>query len=542
MHRRPDSRRPRRCAGTPFTVAASLALTVGLLGTASAAHAAVVPTATPTPTASATAKGPAFSATARGELVLKPGEKPAVGTEVKWTITATNTGDVPLDDVARTIAGPGRHLEPGQTLELASSTTLNQKQLAEGFAVLDEFTGARTPDGVSVYARVRGRLALPSPTPTPTPTIPAPTPAPITPAPTPTTPAPTPTTPAPTPTTPVPTPTPEHPSLKATARGELVLKPGEKPTIGTEVKWTVTVTDTGDVALYDVSVGETGDEVDLAPGQTRELALSTTLGQKDLDDRAAVLTTFAGGDTEYGEFISVDVTGRLALPTPTPPVPTPTPTPVPPAPIPTPIPTPPAPTPAPQGALEVSARGELVLEPGEKPAVGTEVEWTITVTNTRADTIYDIASRTSEDFFDLQPGETNELTSTTELTQADLTNGYTVLDDIVAGFTLSEDEVSAPVTARLTLSTPTPTPTPTPPAPTPAPEPSPATPAIIAPPASATTGSTTKSSNAAEASKNRLAETGSDAAGALSAAGILTALGALGVLIGRRRRRHRRAD
>ncbi|MCJ1687044.1 hypothetical protein [Rathayibacter sp. VKM Ac-2927] len=527
MQRRPDSLRPRRCAGTPLTVAASLALTVGLLGTASAAHAAVVPTASPTPTASVTAKGAAFSATARGELVLKPGEKPAVGTQVKWTITVTNTGDVPLDDVARTIVGPGRHLEPGEALELTSSTTLNQKQLAEGSAVFDEFTGARTPDGVSVYARVRGRLALPSPTPAPI------------------TPVPTPTTPAPTPTTPAPTPTPEqHPSLKATARGELVLKPGEKPKVGTEVKWTITVTDTGDVALYDVSVGETGDEVDLAPGQTRELTLSTTLGQKDLDARAAVLTTFAGGDTEYGEFISVDVTGRLALPTPTPPTPTPptpTPTPTPPAPIPTPIPTPPAPTPAPQGALEVSARGELVLEPGEKPAVGTEVEWTITVTNTRADTIYDITSRTAEDFFDLQPGETNELTSTTELTQADLTNGYTVLDDIVAGFTLTEDEVSAPVTARLTLSTPTPTPTPTPPAPTPAQEPSPATPAIVAPPASATTGSITKSSNAAEASKNRLAETGSDAAGALSSAGILTALGALGVLVGRLRRRNRSA-
>jgi LPXTG-motif cell wall-anchored protein len=51
-----------------------------------------------------------------------------------------------------------------------------------------------------------------------------------------------------------------------------------------------------------------------------------------------------------------------------------------------------------------------------------------------------------------------------------------------------------------------------------------------------TTGSTTKSPAATEASKRRLAETGSDAAGVLSAAGILTALGAIGVVIGRRRR------
>jgi LPXTG-motif cell wall-anchored protein len=553
VHRRPDSLRPRRCAGTPFTVAASLALTVGLLGSASAAHAAVVPTATPTPTASATAKGAAFSATAVGELVLPPGGKPTVGTQVKWTVTVTNTGDIPLDDVARTIAGPGRHLEPGQALELTSSTTLTQKQLTEGSAVLDEFTGARTPDGVSVYTRVRGRLALPTPAPTPT-----------TPAPTPTSPMPAPTTPTPTPTSaPIPA---RGASLSATARGELVLKPGEKPQVGTQVTWTVTVTNTGDVPLDDVATVFAEPGFRLEPGQAREVTTSTTLDQKQLADGYADLDVFVDARTPRGALAYAHLNGELALPgrtptpTPTPPTPPPTPTPTPPAPTPpaptpTPTPTPPAPTPTPpgptpaptptptpasQGALEVSASGALVLAPGANPTVGTEVEWTITVTNTRADTVYDITSRTADNFFDLQPGETDELTSTTELTQTDLTNGYTVLDDIVDGLDLSGEEIEAistPVTARLAL----PTPTPTPPAPTPAPEPSPTTPAPVVPAASGTTGSTTKSSNAAEASKNRLAETGSDAAGALSTAGILTALGALGVLIGRRRRRNRSA-
>ncbi|QHC61564.1 LPXTG cell wall anchor domain-containing protein [Rathayibacter festucae] len=435
MHRRPDSLRPRRCAGTPFTVAASLALTVGLLGSASAAHAAVVPTATPTPAASATIKGAAFSATAVGELVLPPGEKPKVGTEVKWTITVTNTGDVPLDDVARTIAGPGLHLEPGQTLDLTSSTTLTQKQLADGTAVRDEFAGARTPDGVSVYARVRGRLALPSPTPAPAPTTPAPAPAPITPA------------PAPAPTTPAPAPTPAGQGpLKATARGELVLAPGEKPTVGTKVKWTIAVTNTGAAAVVNVSSKDSTVFLDLEPGQTGELITSTALTQNDLTNGYTVLDDLVAGTSRTGEAVEAAVDARLALPSPTP-APAPT--------TPAPTPTPPAPTPAP-----------------------------------------------------------------------------------------------LPPTPTPTPTTPAPTPAPAPPAPTPmptpapvspAPEPSPGTPAPVVPAASGTTGSTTKSSNAAEASKNRLAETGSDATGALSAAGILTALGALGVLVGRRRRRNRSA-
>ncbi|WP_216848436.1 MULTISPECIES: hypothetical protein [unclassified Rathayibacter] len=234
MRRRPDSLRPRHGAGTPVTAAAAaaLALTVGLLGTTSAAHAAATPPASTTPSAtpstSVTVRAAAFSGAARGELVLAPGEEPRVGTQVKWTVTVANTGDVPLDDVARTLVGPGVHLDPGQTLEPVSSKTLTQKQLTEGFAVLDEVAGARTPDGVSVYARVRGRLDIPRPTPTPTPTptktpTKSPTPTPTgsptsrptptgSPTPTPTSPAPTPTTPATTPTTPAPSPTPPSPT------------------------------------------------------------------------------------------------------------------------------------------------------------------------------------------------------------------------------------------------------------------------------------------------------------------------------------------
>ena len=381
MHRPHESPRPRRGARIPFTVAASLALTAGLLCSTSAAHAAVAPTVPPTSPASATATGAQLTATARGELVLAPGETPKVGTEVKWIITVTNTGSVPLDHVAEWgEALPSDPLEPGQTREVTDSTSLLQEELREGYAVLSVFVPATTPGGRITTAPLYSRLYLPAPAPV------------------------------------------EAPSLTATARGELDLTPGETPTVGTRVKWTVTVTNTGDVELYDVGVeGAEEDEVDLQPEQTSEQTLSTTIGQSELDDRAAVLTTFAGGFTEAVEYIGVDVTGRLDLPFP---APTPTPT----------EPTPPGPTP--------TAPPVMPGTPG---------------------TVVPAASATA--------GATGSTGST------------------AAGSSVS----------------------------------------------------TTTSSSAAETSERRLADTGSDASGLLPAAGILAALGALGVLLGRRRR-NRTAD
>ncbi|ROQ04585.1 LPXTG-motif cell wall-anchored protein/uncharacterized repeat protein (TIGR01451 family) [Rathayibacter sp. PhB93] len=547
MHRRPDSLRPRRCAGTPFTIAASLALTVGLLGSATAAHAAVVPTATPTPTASATVKGAAFTATAVGELVLAPGEKPQVGTEVKWTITFTNTGDVPLTSIAPVLVQGGVALAPGQTREVAATDTLDQNDLTNGYIDLDTIVSATKPDGAKVDTPLIARVALPSPIPAPTPPTPAPTP----------------TTPAPTPTTPAPAPTPARgASLSATARGELVLKPGEKPTVGTQVKWTVTVTNTGDVPLTKVAYALVPGGVDLQPGQTRELTTSTELNQKELADGSALLDQIVGATKPDGTRITTPLIARVALPSPTP-VPSPT-TPAPTPPTPAPAPTPPTPAPAPTPArgasLSATARGELVLKPGEKPAVGTQVKWTVTVTDTGDVALYDVSVGETSDEVDLVPGQTKELTLSTTLTQKQLDDRAAVLTTFAGGDTEFGEFISVDVTGRLTLPTPTPpaptpTPTPTPPAPTPTPTPvppaptptpapvtpAPATPAPVVPAASGATGSTTKSSTAAEASKNRLAQTGSDAAGALSAAGILTALGAIGVLVGRRRRRDRSA-
>ncbi|ROS21609.1 putative repeat protein (TIGR01451 family) [Rathayibacter sp. PhB127] len=283
MHRRPDSLRPRRCAGTPFTIAASLALTVGLLGSATAAHAAVAPTATPTPTASASVNALGLEATATGELVLKPGEKPTVGTEVKWTITVTNTGTVPLDDTASRFAGPGLRLEPGQARELTSSTTLDQERLATGFANLDDFATATRPDGARIATRISGRLDLPSPTPTTSAPVPA-----------------------------------GQGALTATARGELVLKPGEKPTVGTEVKWTITLTNTGDVPLDDVAFPIAGYRLVLEPGQARELTSSTTLDQKLLAAGYEDLDVFTGATTRDGARVSARIRGLLVLPSPTP--------------------------------------------------------------------------------------------------------------------------------------------------------------------------------------------------------------------------------
>ncbi|MCJ1701733.1 LPXTG cell wall anchor domain-containing protein [Rathayibacter festucae] len=446
MHRRPDSLRPRRCAGTPFTIAASLALTVGLLGSATAAHAAVVPTATPAPTASATAASASLSATARGELLLKPGEKPQVGTQVKWTITVTNTGTVGFKYVVTNGGDEEVELKPGDKHDFIRIGTLTQADLNNGYTRSPASASyGWTSDGVQVVASFSGRLDLSAPVPTPSPTTPAPTP---------TTPAPTPTTPAPTPTTPAPVPAGQG-ALAATARGELLLKPGEKPKVGTQVKWTVTVVNTGDAAVVDIGNTVFGDLLDLEPGQTGELTASTQLTQTDLSNGYTVLDEPLVGTTIKGVGVTAPLSARLTFATP---VPTPTPT----TPAPTPAPTTPAPTPAP-------------TTPAPTPTTPAPAPTT----------------------------------------------------------------TPAPVPATPA----TPTSTPVAPAPAPAPG-TPVTPATVMPAASGTTGitgSTTKSPAATEASKRRLAETGSDAAGALSAAGILTALGAIGMLVGRRRRRTRPA-
>ncbi|MDY0914020.1 DUF7507 domain-containing protein [Rathayibacter festucae] len=548
MHRRPDSLRPRRCVGAPSTVAASLALTVGLLGSATAAHAAVAPPASPTPTASATVNAAALTATARGELVLKPGEKPAVGTPLRWTITVTNTGDIPLDDVATDLSKGVITLKPGEKHDFIEQDLLTRSILSDGYALMTTHATALTPAGTEITTLVTARFDLPAPTPAPTPTTPTPTP----------------TTPAPTPTTPPPAPTPARgASLSATARGELVLKPGEKPKAGTDVKWTITVTNTGDVPLTNVASNLTRG-LTLAPGQSSELTELYGLFERDLVRGYVALTVVLSGTAPDGTKVtSAAFDARLDLPAPAP-APTPTPTPTPPAPSPTPPAPSPAPTPAEDPSLRATADGEVVLKRGETPKVGTPVRWTITVTNTGDVRVQDITADDTGDLIDLDPGQTGELKLTTTLSQEDLTNGYTVLDALITGKTPAGTEAITLLESKVTFAAPmppTPTPTPTPPTPTPpAPTPTPTTPAPtpvvptpapspstsaavlpVTPGSSGSSGSTAKVSSVADTAQRRLASTGYDAASALPAAGILTALGALGVLIGRRRR-HRTAD
>ncbi|ROS21610.1 LPXTG-motif cell wall-anchored protein/uncharacterized repeat protein (TIGR01451 family) [Rathayibacter sp. PhB127] len=461
MHRRPDSLRPRRCAGTPFTVAASLALTVGLLGSATAAHAAVAPTATPTPTASATAASASLSATTRGELLLKPGEKPASGTPLRWTITVTNTGDVPLHNVATTFSAGLITLQPGEKHDFIEQDLLTQNIISNGYALLTTQATALTPTDTEITTPITARHDLPTPAPAPTPTptaIPTATP---TPTPTPTTPVPAPTTPAPTPTTPAPTPTPVRgAAFSATAVGELVLPPGEKPKVGTEVKWTITFTNTGDVPLTGIAPVLVQGGVTLAPGQTREVAARDTLNQNDLTNGYIDLNNFVSGTTPDGAKIRTDITARLALPgatpAPTPTTPAPTPT------TPAPTPTTPAPVPAGEGALTATVRGELVLKPGEKPTLGTEVKWTIIFTNTGDVPLDDVASTFAGPGLHLEPGQGREFASSTTLDERELADGYAYFDELVGGRTPDGQPVSTRVSGRLALSSPTPAPTPTP--------------------------------------------------------------------------------
>ncbi|ROQ60439.1 LPXTG-motif cell wall-anchored protein/uncharacterized repeat protein (TIGR01451 family) [Rathayibacter sp. PhB152] len=459
MHRRPDSLRPRRCVGTPFTVAASLALTVGLLGSTSAAHAAVAPPATPTPTASATAASASLSATARGELVLKPGEKPASGTPLRWTITVTNTGDVPLHNVATTFSAGLITLQPGEKHDFIEQDLLTQNIISNGYALLTTQATALTPTDTEITTPITARHDLPTPAPAPAPTaIPTATP---TPTPTPTTPVPAPTTPAPTPTTPAPTPTPARgASLSATARGELLLKPGEKPQVGTQVKWTVTVTNTGTVGLKYVVTDGGDEEVELKPGDKHDFIRSDTLTQANLNNGYILLSGSSSGWTSDGVRVTTPLSDRLELstpvPTPFPTTPAPTPT------TPAPTPTTPAPVPAGEGALTATVRGELVLKPGEKPALGTEVKWTIIFTNTGDVPLDDVASTFAGPGLHLEPGQGREFASSTTLDERELADGYAYFDELVGGRTPDGQPVSTRVSGRLALSSPTPAPTPTP--------------------------------------------------------------------------------
>ncbi|AZZ53121.1 DUF7507 domain-containing protein [Rathayibacter festucae] len=385
----------------------------------------------PTPAASA-ATSVGVTATVKGVLDLEPGEKPRVGTPVKWTITLHNTTTHPIDVLKALL-----HLEPGESGDVEDNlapTTLTQADLDAGRVTYAGRYDVASGYGIQII-RAQGALDLPksAPTPTPTPTTtPAPAPGPTT--------TPAPTAPAPTPSTTA------AARVTASVRGVLDLEPGEKPRVGTPVKWTITLHNPTahpvDVlkALLHLEPGESGDvEDNLAP---------TTLTQADLDaGRVTYASRYDIVASDGSQIIRAQ--GALDLPK-TAPTPSTTP-------APTTTPTTPAPTPTTTASDRVttSVRGVPDLKPGEKPTVGTTVKWIVTFLHHTPDTVK-IGGTTLE----LTPGRSGYVEDTTKpstITQADLDAGV-VRYESEFGVDTPEGRYTIPARGELTLPTPAPAP------------------------------------------------------------------------------------
>ncbi|MCJ1687045.1 hypothetical protein [Rathayibacter sp. VKM Ac-2927] len=252
----------------------------------------------PTPAASASMSD-GVTATVKGVLDLKPGEKPTVGTTVKWTITLHNITSHPVD-----VLKAFSHLEPGESGDVEDNlapTTLTQTDLDAGRVTYASRYDVVSSNGRQII-RARGALELAStttPTATTTPTNPATPTAPTTPT-------------APASQAPDAT---AHAAQSSSIRGELLLEPDEKVTADTRVKWTVTITNTGEVPLHDVDNGHTGERVDLAVGQSKDLTATLPLGQSALANGTATLTARTSGISDTGVLVHSRATGTLTLPT-----------------------------------------------------------------------------------------------------------------------------------------------------------------------------------------------------------------------------------
>ncbi|NQX16748.1 LPXTG cell wall anchor domain-containing protein [Rathayibacter sp. VKM Ac-2857] len=479
------------------------------------------------PAAAATTDG--VTATVTGSLDLKPGEKPKVGTPVKWTITLHNNTPDAIDVLTAFL-----HLEPGESREAEdnlSPTTITQADLNAGHITYRSHYDIASPSGKQTI-RAEGDLRLPTNTPTPPPSQPA--------------------TSTTTPTTPA-TPAVTAARVTATVQGVLDLKPGEKPKVGTPVKWTITLHNNTPDAI-DVLTAF----LHLEPGESREAEDNippTTITQADLNAGHITYRSHYDIASPSGKQ-TIRAEGDLRLPTNTP--------------------TPPATT---GDRVTATVRGSFSSQPGEPIEVGTKVNWIVTFHHDTPDHI-----KVRGTTLDLAPGRSGYVEDTTKqttLTQADLDAGVVTY---TSEFSIDGDEGSYTIAATgemrlrnedgpvvavtpdgLPIGTTAGTETTTGAIATAAPGSatvgesitdgtgspenaaahSRAGVASVAAPTAANqaSGSTSaKSSATKSASAAHLAQTGVDTAAALPAAGILGLLGMVGLLLGARRRRNRTAD
>ncbi|MDY0914290.1 DUF7507 domain-containing protein [Rathayibacter festucae] len=264
-----------------MSAAASAVLLAGLLGSAAtAAHASeAAPAASATPAVSATPalsatpaaqaalaeENPKISGTITGEFETGTGKPVGLGSTVHWTARLTNSGDVPLRGVHLGDLLGGADLPVGGTVTLTTQTTVGEDDLQTGAVIVLIEASGTTPQGVTVSKSLNGGLTLPG----------------------------------------------EHPHLS----GELTGVFEQVPVVpGTVVTWTVPVTNTGDVPLRFVHLGDLLGGADLAVGRTTVMSVQSTVTQEDLNRGSAGLATEVSGLSPKDFRVVHRLSGTLPIP------------------------------------------------------------------------------------------------------------------------------------------------------------------------------------------------------------------------------------
>ncbi|MCJ1689396.1 LPXTG cell wall anchor domain-containing protein [Rathayibacter sp. VKM Ac-2927] len=271
MPTRPDrharSDRPRR--PRIIGAAASAVLLAALLGSeATAAHAseaAPAASATREATAALAEENPKISGTITGEFETGTGRPVGLGSTVRWTARLTNSGDVPLRGVHLGDLLGGADLPVGGTVTLTTQTTVGEDDLQTGAVIVLIEASGTTRQGVTVSKSLNGGLTLPG----------------------------------------------EHPHLS----GELTGVFEQVPVVpGTVVTWTVPVTNTGDVPLRFVHLGDLLGGADLAVGETAVMSVQSTVTQEDLNRGSAGLATEVSGLSPKDFRVVHRLSGTLPIP------------------------------------------------------------------------------------------------------------------------------------------------------------------------------------------------------------------------------------
>ncbi|MCJ1682765.1 LPXTG cell wall anchor domain-containing protein [Rathayibacter sp. VKM Ac-2928] len=521
MHTRPpQSHGQRRPSSRPLDVAASLVLTVGLLGaaapvaqaettpsTAAAATPAAGSTASPTGTPS---PAPLVNGGLTTSITATFGSAPDkilnIYSRVHYVLTATNITDAPLNVELTDSPGFGNTvlLAPGQSKVFYESVFLGGDSLRKGVwsdpielktwttSYNETTTVTVVPDIPLPSAQVEKRVPWfwePSALkPEPSPSAPS-TSEPIP--------------------EPVPAPTVATQEMTVTVTGRFLTKPGELVKEGTRVEFSQDVKNTGAVDITNVLGHDK-----LAVGESFHLttteAVVTAQNIKD---------GFVTPDSESSNEILPGGT-RVIVTAPKLPIPDKA----------------PVSTEAPD--LDVKVSGTFQVKEGEPVVAGTKVKWVAALTNTGDTALRDVKVADSEKIAELPVGKTGEVTFESTVSERDAVDHSVSVAAAATATTRDGYDYSKQTLGTLAIPATTPDPA------GPDAQPS-ATPSSAAAARSVTEVATSSSrgevgtSSAVGTTRStagHLASTGSDAAAMLPAAGVLALLGAVGVFLGRRRR------